>query len=84
MSEKDEMNLKEALNIAAQLSPHFECRDETIEQLFELAIAIQNKYRDLTPYYLSGNKLSNKSASTSEEQHQKHLSQIEQLQKSLR
>lgn len=73
--------------MAKQLLPHLESptnRDELIEQLFELAVAIQSKYSDLTPHYLSGNKLPDKSFSIQEEQHQKHLSQIAELQKSLR
>ncbi|GAB1661532.1 hypothetical protein M3703_04155 [Mannheimia haemolytica] len=87
MSEKDELTLKEALHLAAQLCSNLESptnRDEQVEQLFELATSIQAKYADLTPYYLSGNTLPGKSFSITEEQHQKRLSEIDELKKSLR
>lgn len=87
MSEKDELTLKEALNLAAQLSSRFENplnQDELIEQLFELAVSIQKKYADLTPYCPAGNILPDKPVSITEVQHQKQLSRIDELKNSLR
>lgn len=67
MSEKDELTLKEALVIASNLTSHFEgCtnRNELVEQLFELATAIQSKYAGMTPKHPSHKILPSKSPRT--------------------
>lgn len=86
MSEKNELTLKESLNIAAQLCSHIECsqnREEIIETIFELAVSIQEKYADITRHHPSRNVLPNKSDGSIQEQH-RLLSQINELQQSLR
>lgn len=87
MPEKDKLSLKDALNIAAQLSPHFESptnQDELIEKLFETALLIQARYSDLITHHPSHQAVLNfpKSAKT-EEQSKQQLSQLDGLRKSL-
>lgn len=49
-----------------------------------MSFSIQAKYTDLTPYYPYRNTLSGKSSDITEEQRQKHLAKIDELNKSLR
>lgn len=86
MSEKDELTLKEALNISVQLCVHLESptnRDDLIEELFDIAISIQEKYANITRHNPAENALHAKAVNLTEEQQHKHLSQIDELQKEL-